>query len=201
MDRARHIVALIGSYRRNGATELAVTELLAAAEACGAVTTRIHLGQRHLEFCTNCRICTNQSGPAPGTCPLDDEMAALLETIRQADALVLASPVNFGTVTALMKRFIERLVCVAHWPWGAPAPTVRPSTSRKPTVIITTSAAPAIMARYLTGTVRLLTKAARLLGGKRVGVLAIGFTALKEQPQLRERTKARARRLGRTLAS
>ncbi len=199
MGGAQNIVAVIGSYRRGGVTELAVAEVLAAAEACGAVTTSIHLGERHLEFCTNCRSCTNRPGTEPGNCSLDDEMAALLETIRQADALVLASPVNFGTVTALMKRFIERLVCFAHWPWGAPAPKMRTTAAHKPTVIITASAAPAIITRFLTGTVRLLAKAASLLGGKPVGVLAIGFAALKERPQLRERTKACARRLGRRL--
>lgn len=33
-----------------------------------------------------------------------------------ADALVLASRVNVGTVTAVMKRFSERLVACAYWP-------------------------------------------------------------------------------------
>lgn len=25
---------------------------------------------------------------------------------------------NFGSVTAIMKRFIERLTVYAYWPWG-----------------------------------------------------------------------------------
>jgi multimeric flavodoxin WrbA len=45
-------------------------------------------------------------------------MGAILDEIAASDAVVLASPMNFWTVTALMKRFIERLVCFAYWPWG-----------------------------------------------------------------------------------
>jgi NAD(P)H-dependent FMN reductase len=200
MTEAKNIAAIIGSYRPGGITELALAELLAAAEAAGASVTRIDLRERHVEFCTNCRHCTSQPGPERGSCPLDDDLNSILETIRQADAIVLVSPVNFGTVTALMKRFMERLVCFAYWPWGAAAPKVRSNATTKPAVIIIASAAPALMARYLTGTVRLLAKTAGLLGARPIGVLAIGFAALRQEPHLSERTRNKARRLGRLLA-
>ena len=41
---------------------------------------------------------------------------ALLNELERSDAIVLASPMNFWTVTAVMKRFIERLLGSA-WPW------------------------------------------------------------------------------------
>ncbi|MGO9612072.1 MAG: flavodoxin family protein [Dissulfurispiraceae bacterium] len=52
-------------------------------------------------------------------------MGAIIEAIEASDAIVLGSPMNFGTVTAVMKKFIDRLVCFAYWPWGVNAPKIR----------------------------------------------------------------------------
>ena len=108
------IVAIVGSYRRGGIVESAVDALLAAAAAQGAAVEKIHLLDRHIEFCTNCRTCTLEPGGARGRCTLTDDLPALLDTVDASDGLVLAYPVNFWTVTALMKRFLERTVCYAY---------------------------------------------------------------------------------------
>ena len=110
MNSPVNILAIVGSYRKGGIIERAVDEILAAARKEGAVTRKISLLDKHLEFCTNCRSCTQVAGKNYGVCILDDDMAGLLQEIERADALVLASPMNAGTVTAIMKRFIERLL-------------------------------------------------------------------------------------------
>jgi multimeric flavodoxin WrbA len=51
-------------------------------------------------------------------------------------AVMLGSPMNFWTVTALMKRFIERLVCYAYWPWGIVAPQTRKGPRDKRAVVV-----------------------------------------------------------------
>jgi len=94
-------------------------EVLLAAREAGAETTKIYLLDKHIEFCSNCRTCTQEAGREPGKCPIADDMRAILDEIKGSDAIVLASPMNFWTVTALMKRFIERLVCFAFRPRGA----------------------------------------------------------------------------------
>src|SRR5690606_17046222 len=98
---------------------------LAGAREAGAEVAKIDLNDRPIEFCRNCRTCTQQEGLRRGECPIEDDMGRILDELERSDAIVLASPTNFGTVTALMKRFIERLVCYAYWPWGAPAPRGR----------------------------------------------------------------------------
>lgn len=55
---------------------------------------------------------------------IDDGMEKLLPEAEHADGLILASPVNAGTIIVLMKRFIDRLICYTWWPWGAAAPSV-----------------------------------------------------------------------------
>ncbi len=51
--------------------------------------------------------------------------------IEGADAYILASPTNFSTVTALFKRFMDRLAVYAYWPWEAYGPKFRKSSSKQ----------------------------------------------------------------------
>ncbi len=62
-DMGKHVVAVVGSYRTGGATESAVEAVLEGARAKGAETRIFHLRDQHIEFCRNCRACTQ----APGT--------------------------------------------------------------------------------------------------------------------------------------
>jgi NAD(P)H-dependent FMN reductase len=127
-------------------------------------------------------------------------MEKILDEIEEADGLVLASPVNFGSVTAVMKRFLERLVCYSYWPWGRKIPKVRNRRQDKHALLVASSAAPAFLVRMQTGSTGMLKQAANLLGAKTAGILAIGFAATLEKPVLTERSRARARALGEKLA-
>lgn len=192
------IAAIVGSYRRGGIVESAVDELLAAARAAGAETEKIHLLDRRVEFCTNCRNCAAEPGPDRGHCLIADDVPAILDTIENSDAFVLAAPVNFWTVTALMKRFVERTVCCGYWPWGGgPKPRRPPS---KPAIVITASAAPALMARWGTDAGRLLRRVARLLGARQVETLWIGLVRRTPDAGLPEKARVRAHAMGRRLA-
>jgi NAD(P)H-dependent FMN reductase len=151
-----------------------------------------------VEFCANCRTCTAEPGPNRGRCLIADDVPAILDKIDASDAIVLATPVNFWTVTALMKRFIERTVCYAHWPWGA-SPKPR-RTQDKRAIIVTASAAPALLGRWGTDATKLLRRVARLLGAGRVETLWIGLARRTPDAGLSEKARARARALGRRIA-
>ena len=109
----RKIVGIVGSYRKDGIIDSAVTNALEGARASGAETVKIYLTEKNIEFCNNCRTCTQQPGDKRGSCVYDDDMEDILRQIDEADGYVLGSPVNFGTVTAITKRFMERLVVYA----------------------------------------------------------------------------------------
>ena len=199
MSEVPKITAIIGTYRKGGMIDSAVSEILSSAAQEGAQVEKIYLIDKHIEFCTNCRACTQVKGDQPGQCPIDDEMKGILETIERSDAIVLASPMNFFTVTAVMKRFMERLVCFAYWPWGKLAPKMRNKIKAKRAVVVASSAAPAFIARLMSQMVGLMKKVAGLLGAKTVGVMFIGLSSGKQSPKLSESAKAKARRFGKKL--
>lgn len=195
------VTAIVGSYRKGGVVDTAVDEILDAAREAGADVAKIYLIDRQIEFCTNCRSCMQQEGVKRGDCTIVDDMGAILDALDRSDAIVLASPMNFGTVTAVMKKFIERLACLAWWPWGMNAPKMRNERKLKRAVVVASSAAPAILAQLSSQIVGLLKKTAGALGARTIGVLFIGLAAQRPDQGIGERARKRARCLGKKLVS
>jgi len=104
-------------------------------------------------------------------------------------------------VTAVMKRFIERLTCFAYWPWGMNVPKVRNKLKGKCAVVVASSAAPAFVARLSTRMVSLMKNSAGLLAARTIGVLFIGLAAQQPRQEIGERARKKARLLGKMLAS
>ena len=199
--RPLHILAIVGSYRKGGIIDSAIDQILSSAKESGAETRKIYLIDMQLSFCTNCRSCTQQAGSPYGTCVLNDDMKSLLRELERADALVLGSPMNAGTVTAVMKVFIERLVCTAYWPWGAAAPKNRNPEKKKQAVLVASSAAPAFMANVTGDVMGRLKTAARMLGARTVGTLFIGLAAQQQHQEISRRARKKAQLLGKKIAS
>ena len=189
------ILGIVGSYRREGTIDQAVSSVLAAARIHGAETRKIYLRDFHIEFCTNCRLCTQAPGSAPGTCPLQDDMPELIKEIESADAYVIGAPVNVGNANALTQKFLERLICYSYWPWGQKAPQMRKGgTPAKKTVLITSSAMPAIMGKIFTGSLRGLKLGAKMIGSKPVATIFVGLSAVRKKQELPENFHQKARR-------
>ena len=63
--------------------------------------------------CRGCLKCMFENHELPiGKCPLNDDMASILEEYVKADGYIFASPVYESYVTALMKKFMERKVAL-----------------------------------------------------------------------------------------
>jgi len=196
----KKVVAIVGSYRKGGTIDSVIDAILDGARESGAEVEKIYLIDKLIKSCCNCRICTQEAGLRRGVCVQQDDMDDILNRIEAADALVLGSPTNFYTVTAVTKQFMERLVCYAYWPWGAGAPTFRNTRHTKQAVVVASSAAPALVARLTCNIVGLLKKVVKLLGAKRPRVLFIGMAAMEEKQGLPEKVKAKAQMYGRELS-
>lgn len=197
VDTMTMILAINGSYRDDGVTDQAVEAAAKAARAGGATVEIVLLREHPIEFCLNCRECTQRPGDAPGKCVLHDGMQALIDKIEQADAYILASPTNFGSVTALFKRFMERLVAYAYWPWEQNAPQFRKAGApKKRAVLISSCAAPGILGRWMYSTAGQLRTTAKTIGADATGTLFLGMIAKQPHPRLTEKKRAQAEALG-----
>ena len=196
---SKRILGIVGSYREGGVIDTLVSEVLAAAEKRGAQTTKIYLKDRHIEFCTNCRKCTQAAGPEPGKCLHRDDMESILNRYHDSDVIVIGAPVNFFNVNAVTRKFMERLVCFSYWPWGARGPLMRTKTKTRKAVLITSSAMPAFLGRIFTGALRALKTIANTMGAKPVASIFVGMIAMHEQPAIPENLIRKARKAGHEL--
>ena len=197
---AHKVVAIVGSYRKGGTIDSAVQAILAGAREKGAETHTLYLTDQHLEFCANCRRCTQAPGLQRGCCVQQDDLQSILAEIDAADALVLGAPVNYWNVTAIFRQFMERLLGYCYWPWGQAVPALRNRRITRKAVLVSSSAMPGFCIPLLTGAARALRVTAKTLGVKPVATLWIGLTGKQPNQPLSPRTLARARRIGLRLA-
>lgn len=104
------VIGINGSPRKQWNTATLVAKALEGAAAQGASTELFHLYDLHFKGCISCFACKTRGGKSYGKCALNDDLAPILEKIASADALVIGSPIYFGTVTGETRSFIERLL-------------------------------------------------------------------------------------------
>jgi len=105
-----NVIGINGSPRKQWNTATLVAKALEGAAAQGAATELFHLYDLDFKGCTSCFACKTRGGKSYGKCVLNDDLAAVLEKIAAADALVIGSPIYFGTVTGETRSFLERLL-------------------------------------------------------------------------------------------
>ncbi len=194
------ILAINGSYRDDGITDQAVGAIVQAVELAGAEVELILLREHPIEFCLNCRECTQQTGNSPGKCVQNDGMEELINKIERADGYILASPTNFGSVTAIYKRFMERLIVYAYWPWGMNYPKFRKeNVPKKKSVLVSSCAAPGIVGRLMYGTHKQLKMTSKIIGADTVGVLFTGLIAKEPHQVLPKRVQKKIKNLAEKL--
>jgi len=103
------VLAINGSPRNNRNTAVLLKNALDGAASQGAETELVHLCDLDYKGCTNCLACKLKNGKSYGKCALQDGLSSILDKIPNIDALILGSPVYFGSMTGEMWSFIERL--------------------------------------------------------------------------------------------
>ncbi len=101
-----HVVGLNGSPRKEGSTAYLLELALKEARRDGAETKLIHVEPllRSQKY-PYCRAC---SSPCSGACYLGSELDQAFQTLALADAIIMGSPVYFGTVSAQLKGFWDK---------------------------------------------------------------------------------------------
>ncbi len=103
------ILGLQGSPRKKGNTQFLLSAFMQAAARQGALTRTIQVVERNILPCKEYVVCEKK-----GTCPIDDDMAAdIYGQLRQAEVVVLASPIFFYNMTSQLKALVDR--CQTFW--------------------------------------------------------------------------------------
>lgn len=101
---SKNIVVLSGSPRKNGNTVRLADAFIEGANAAGKEISLFPVAELQIGGCRGCGYCFKNQG----ACIQKDDMPPILDALRQADALVLASPVYYFGVTAQIKLAIDR---------------------------------------------------------------------------------------------
>ena len=105
------VIGINGSPREEWTTAKLLTQALEGAASQGADTQLVHLYDLDFKGCTSCFACKLIDGPSNGRCALKDDLTPVLRRIEEeADALLLATPVYFGSQSGEMRSFLERLL-------------------------------------------------------------------------------------------
>ncbi len=104
------IVAVLGSPRPQGNSATLARQFLDTARALGAETREYLLNQMEFQGCQGCRTCKSTAE----ACILEDDASEVLEAIKAANILVLASPVYFGDISGQLKTFFDRTYSYAN---------------------------------------------------------------------------------------
>ena len=100
------VLGIVGSPRKNGNTDIMVSQVLEGAHGNGANTERIWLAGLKILECDGCHACWK----GKGVCSKNDDMTVLYQKITECDVIVLGTPVYWYGPTAIMKCFIDRFV-------------------------------------------------------------------------------------------
>ncbi|MFG1940836.1 flavodoxin family protein [Micromonospora tulbaghiae] len=103
-SEAATILAINGSERAGGNTDLAVAHAGRLIAERGAVLRTIRLREHRISPCSPCGDCNSRTLP----CTVDDDVPALVEQMVRADGLIYAAPVHGFGLAHLMQIFIER---------------------------------------------------------------------------------------------
>jgi len=110
-------IAINGSPRSGGNTEILLKKVLEPLEAAGWDTEYLRIGGKALRGCAACMQCVEKKN---GKCAIvNDAMNEYIEKMFAADAIILGSPTYFADVTSEIKALIDRAGFVALANGGA----------------------------------------------------------------------------------
>jgi multimeric flavodoxin WrbA len=99
------VLAINGSPRKGGNTELLIKEVFKPLEAEGIETEQIQIGGKAVNGCNACGKCRKEKD---GRCHINNPVLnTCIEKMEEADAIILGSPVYFADITPELKALID----------------------------------------------------------------------------------------------
>lgn len=104
------LMAIVGSPRKNGNTEILIDRIIEGCKSTRDVDAeKIFIVDKKIEYCNGCLTCTFPP-PGSGQCAIKDDMAEILDHMKQSDAFIFGSPNHMRTITAPLLNFLARML-------------------------------------------------------------------------------------------
>lgn len=104
------VIAFNGSPRKkNWNTITLLKKALEGAASIGAQTELIQLYDLNFSGCISCFSCKKISRKKDGVCAVQDDLTSVLDRVRNADALIIGTPIYYGSESAATRALLERL--------------------------------------------------------------------------------------------
>lgn len=98
------VLLINGSPKAKGNTAFALAQMAEVFSEQGIDVQTIHVGNQAVRGCIACGACKKA-----GKCVFDDTVNQTAELFREADGLVVASPVYYASANATLIAFLDRL--------------------------------------------------------------------------------------------
>ena len=99
-----------GGPRKNKNTAQMLLRAMQGAQEADAEVELVHLYDIDYKGCKSCFACQLKNARTDGVCAIRDNLRPLLEKAREADVIVIGSPVYFSYPTGETRSFLERLI-------------------------------------------------------------------------------------------
>lgn len=99
------VVAVVGSPRRGGNSDILVDQIILGAKELGAEVDKFYLQEMDLKPCRACETCR---GSVDDPCIIQDDMQLIHSKLRECDALIIGTPIYWFNFSAQTKIFIDR---------------------------------------------------------------------------------------------
>lgn len=108
-SRKNKTLAILGSPHTDGITAKMLTIAMNASKARGDEVIYLNLYDKNIQFCRGCRKCMETR-----ECIMkNDDITEITGYIKESDMIILAAPVYWANVPAVVKNLFDRLVGVA----------------------------------------------------------------------------------------
>ena len=105
------ILVLNGSPRENGNTKKMVSAFKEGAVSSGHQVDVIDVCRKKISGCLACEYCHTKGG---GECIQKDDMQEVYALLREAEMLVIASPIYYHGISGQLKCAIDRFYSAAY---------------------------------------------------------------------------------------
>jgi len=104
-NTSKNVMIVVGSPRKRGNSSTLAKQVSSGAKEAGATVELFNLHDMNIKPCSACDGCRKKRATG---CVIRDDMQKLYSKMRAADAIVIASPIYWFTVSAQTKLFMDR---------------------------------------------------------------------------------------------